>query len=127
MPEPLHLRHGSHLTGPPSCVAALTIPFWQSGQIIQILPLHEFRCLDGEFIQLNIQLLADLAATGNEELHRLTSLRVKAYRKVKALGAGIDAGPPCGKLRCHDRYFKAAACYDLYATYVHLLTFVSIC
>ena len=127
MPEPLHLGHGSHLTAPPSCVAALTIPFWQFGQIIQILPLHEFRCLDGEFIQLGIQLMANLAPTGNEELHWLPCMRVKAYRKVKVLRAGIDAGPSCGKLRCHDGYFKAAACHDLYANYVHLLTFVSIC
>ena len=122
MPVPLHLGHGSHLITPPSCVAALTITFWQSGQIIQVLPLHEFRCLDGEFIQLGIQLLADFAPTSNEKLHRLTSLRVKAYRKVKVLRAGIDAGSPCGKLRCHDGYFKAAACHDLYATCVHLLT-----
>ena len=127
MPEPLHLGHGSHLTAPPSCVAALTIPFWQSGQIIQVLPLHEFRCLDGEFIKLGIQLLADLAPTGNEKLHRLTSLKVKAYRKVKVLRAGIDAGSPCGKLRCHGGYFKAAACHYLYAACANLFTFVAIC
>ena len=105
MPEPLHLGHGSHLTGPPTCVAALTIPFWQSGQIILVLPLHEFRCLDGEFIKLKIKLLADLAATGNEELHRLTSLRIKAYRKVKALGVGICLAPfLCTSLLYSFRY-----------------------
>ena len=127
MPEPLHLGHGSHLIAPPSCVAALTITFWQSGQIIQVLPLHEFRCLDGEFIKLNIQLLADLAPSGNEKLHRLTCMRIKAYRKVKVFRAGIDAGSPCGKLRCHDRYFKAAACHGLYAAFANLFTFVAIC
>ena len=127
MPEPSHLGHGSHLIAPPSCVAALTITFWQSGQIIQVLPLHEFRCLDGEFIQPGIQPMADFAPTGNEELHRLPGMRVKAYRKVKVLRAGIDAGPSVGKLRCHDRYFKAAACHGLYAAFANLFTFVAIC
>ena len=89
--------------------------------------MHEFRCLDGEFIQLGIQLLADLAPTGNEKLHRLPCMRVKAYRKVKVLRTGIDAGPSCGKLRCHDRYFKAAACHDLYAAFATLVTFIAIC
>ena len=82
---------------------------------------------DGEFIKLKIQFLADFAATGNEELHRLPSMRVKAYRKVKVLRTGIDAGPSCGKLRCHDGYFKAAACHGPYATFANLVTFVAIC
>ena len=89
--------------------------------------MHEFRCLDGEFIKLKIQLLTDLAATRNEKLHRLTSVRIKAYRKVKVLGPSIDAGPSCGKLRCHDGYFKAAACHGPYATFANLVTFVAIC
>ena len=49
----------------------------------------------GEFIKLKIKLLADLAATGNEKLHRLTSIGIKTYRKVKVFRPGIDAGSPC--------------------------------
>ena len=92
-----------------------------------VLPLHEFRCLDGEFLQIGIQLLVALAPAGNKQLHRLTSLRVKAYRKMKVLHAGIDAGPSVGKLRCHDSYFKAAPWHGLYAafaTWSLLLPFV---
>ena len=92
-----------------------------------MLPLHEFRCLGGEFIKLGIQLMADLTPTGNEKLHQLASIGIKAYRKVKVLRAGVNAGSPCGKLRCHGRYFKGTAWRDLYAAFANLFTFVAIC